>query len=77
MTTNPNPMDDLTAAFWEGLKPDPLPEPPEGLSDKDRALWLSGAQQGVMLGRRLAALEIEQGQTIRAAGGLWEREGQR
>jgi hypothetical protein len=64
---------DMMKAFWAGLKPDPLPEPPEGLSEHDTATWRIGARAGVMLGRRLAALEIEQGQSIRIAGGLWER----
>ena len=35
--------------------------------------WWVGVNAGIAQGRRLAALEIEEGHSTRAAGGLWER----
>ncbi|MFN4867786.1 MAG: hypothetical protein ACK5GZ_15900 [Cyanobium sp.] len=57
--TEPKPTPDWLHPFWEGLRPDPLPEPPEGLTDRDRALWEIGARAGIIQGRELERQDRE------------------
>ena len=67
-------MTKLTAASLRaGWRPDPLPPMPTALPADPADAWWVGVNAGIVQGRRLAALEIEQGHSIRAAGGLWER----
>ncbi|MCP9905500.1 hypothetical protein KBY85_15350 [Cyanobium sp. BA5m-10] len=67
-------MTKLTAASLRaGWRPDPLPPMPTALPADPADVWWVGVAAGIAQGRRLAALEIEQGHSIRAAGGLWDR----
>ena len=67
-------MTKLTAASLRaGWRPDPLPPMPTALPADPADAWWVGVNAGIAQGRRLAALEIEEGHSTRAAGGLWER----
>ena len=63
----------LAESLRAGWRPDPLPPMPSTLPSNPADAWWIGASAGIAQGRRLAAMEIEQGRSIRAAGGLWER----
>lgn len=60
-TSNNEALQAIDAAFRRGIRPDPLPEPPEGLSTEERSAWLLGAAAGIEQGRRLAAAEAADG----------------
>jgi hypothetical protein len=68
--TQPEPLDTLPPALRRGLRPDPIPPLPDWLPPSDRRGWMLGAAAGVALGRRLAALDIRNGMSAEAAGGL-------
>ncbi|MCP9905553.1 hypothetical protein KBY85_15625 [Cyanobium sp. BA5m-10] len=61
------------ASLRAGWRPDPLPPMPTALPADPADAWGAGVAAGIAQGRRLAAMEIEQGRSLRAAGGLWER----
>ena len=65
-----HPADPLPAPLRRGLRPDPVPPLPDWLPPSDRRGWMLGAAAGVALGRRLAALDIRDGMSPEAAGGL-------
>jgi hypothetical protein len=66
----PEPLDTLPEALRRGLRPDPAPPMPADLPPSDRRGWMLGAAAGVALGRRLAALDIRNGMSPEAVGGL-------
>lgn len=62
----PTPAETAFAAFWAGLRPDPLPPMPATLPRDPADAWWLGATAGIRQGRRLAVADHEAGRPLLA-----------